>query len=212
YNPDLNIFMMCDKVNPAAYQSMPAGYHIRHIREDELEFWKHMHIDTDDSTTQKEFGAYMSEYFERVYAPKGDLFYKSCLMAVNDDDEPVATCFAWKAYGRYTTIHWYKTIKAYEGKGIGRALLSAVMQSIASDDYPVYLHTQSGSFRAIHLYTDFGFRILKDAKIGNRNNEIEEALPILKELMPEALYNQLLFDYARQEFLDVVSKHETNEF
>ncbi|MGI6372088.1 MAG: GNAT family N-acetyltransferase [Caldicoprobacterales bacterium] len=79
-------------------------------------------------------------------AGKEDLFFEKCLFVCDNKDIPVGTCFAWKAYDRITTIHWFKVIKEYEGLGIGRALLSIVMQSIPKEEYPVFLHTQPAKF------------------------------------------------------------------
>ena len=53
-------------------------------------------------------------------------------------------------------------LNEYEGKGIGRALLSYVMQSLPQNEYPVFLHTHPASFRAIKLYSDMGFKLLTD--------------------------------------------------
>jgi hypothetical protein len=79
-------------------------------------------------------------------------------------------------------------------------------------DYPIYLHTQLGSYRAIKLYTDFGFRLLSDTEIGNRNNDIDECLPLLKELMGNENYNTINITKANKEFLKIVDGKETNEF
>ena len=58
-----------------------------------------------------------------VYAPHGELFFERCRFACVDG-APVGTCFVWKAYGRVNTVHWFKVLRAYEGRGIGRALLT----------------------------------------------------------------------------------------
>ena len=108
------------------------------------------------------------------------------------------------------TIHWYKVKKEHEGKGIGRALLSEVMKKAA--EYPIYLHTQPGSFRAIKLYSDFGFVLLLDPVIGSRGNEIDVGLPYLKRHMPEAEYGKLRFGYSGKDFLRIVSEHISNNF
>jgi GNAT superfamily N-acetyltransferase len=94
----------------------------------------------------------MTAFFDGVYAKKGDLFYETCLFVCDANDRPIATCFAWKAYDRITTIHWLKVAKEYEGIGSGRALLSIVMQGLSEDEYPVFPHTQPGSFRAIGFW------------------------------------------------------------
>jgi ribosomal protein S18 acetylase RimI-like enzyme len=183
--PDYNLFMVCERPNPAAFSEMPAGFTIRFCRPDKLETWKRMHFDTP--AMADEYSSYMDDYFAKWYAPKGDLFYRSCLFVCTPEDDPVATCFSWKQYDLYTTIHWFKVVAEYEGLGIGRALLSHVMRPLVPDDYPVYLHTQPSSTRAIKLYTDFGFAFIDLPVIDHRENGLAASLPILQRIMtPEA--------------------------
>ena len=111
-----------------------------------------------------------------------------------------------------TTIHWYKIRKEYEGHGLGRALLSAVMKDIPEEDYPVYLHTQPGSYRAIKLYTDFGFALLTDKQVGFRENELEIGLPYLREKMPERDFARLRFERAPEDFLQAVKSSPVSQF
>jgi ribosomal protein S18 acetylase RimI-like enzyme len=210
YNPNLNIFMMCESLNCAALRDLPDGYSLRNPQKNELDFWKRMPFDGKEIAENLR---YMDEYFNRVYAPKGNLFFKTCLFAVNAKDEPVGTCFAWKVYGEFATLHWFKVLPQYEGNGIGRALLSAVMARLSQENYPVYLHTQVGSFSAIKLYSDFGFMILQDEAIGRlRRNDITECLPILKQLMPHDAFNGLKFGNARADFLESVTASDTSDF
>ena len=46
--PDLNIFMMCDRLNEDALSDLPSGYHIRNCRPDELELWMEFPFDTEE--------------------------------------------------------------------------------------------------------------------------------------------------------------------
>lgn len=124
----------------------------------------------------------------------------------------MATCFSWKAYDSITTIHWFKTLKEYENKGIGRGLLSIVMEELTQSDYPVYLHTQPDSFRAIKLYTDFGFYLLDNKQIGTRTNDLITALPYLKEKMTADAYTNLKIATAPKEFLQTVDSSKIEEF
>jgi hypothetical protein len=103
-------------------------------------------------------------------------------------------------------------VKEYENNGIGRALLSAVMRTLTPSDYPVYLHTQVGSYRAIKLYSDFGFKILKDNPVGLRQNDLSTAIPHLKARMPTTAFNGLEFCFAEQQFLIRAANSSTNDF
>ncbi|MDR1639875.1 MAG: GNAT family N-acetyltransferase [Clostridiales bacterium] len=189
---------------------MPKGFSVRNPKLNELDAWKRMPF--DDNETAERYMGYMTDYFNRVYAPEGSLFFKTCCFAVDQNDVPVGTCFTWKTYGRFTTMHWLKVVKQYESLGIGRALLSHVLRQLSPEDYPIFLHTQTGSFRAIKLYTDFGFKILKDELIGQRQNQIEAGLPLLKKYMPSEAYENLKFEYAPQAFLEEAAKRDTNDF
>lgn len=208
--PDLNIFMMCKSLNPLAVREMPQKFHIRTCRKSELELWKAIHF--DDPQTASDYHDFMTNYFDDVYADAGDLFFEKCLFVCDYDDKPIGTCFIWKAYNKFNTVHWFKVLKQYEGNGIGRALLSVVMQDLNHEDFPVYLHTQPSSYRAIKLYADFGFTLLSDPVIGSRQNDIEACLPILEKYMPQEDYMKLQIFEAPKDFLEAVNSSHINQF
>lgn len=208
--PDKNIFMMCAALNADALSELPAGYSVRSCRPDELGVWKAMPF--DDPAEAKEYDGFMTGFFRTVYGGKEAMFFADTLYVCDAHDRPVATCLLWKAYGEFNTIHWFKVLKEYEGRGIGRALLSIIMRNLKISDYPVYLHTQPGSFRAIKLYSDFGFALLAGEKFGSRKNDLDECLPILEEFMPEKDFRNLKITRAPEEFEKTLEKYETVEF
>lgn len=207
--PDGNLFMACERVDRSAFGALPRGVELRCCRHDELDLWKAMHFDLPE--TAREYKPYMDEYFERVYAPQGELFFERCRFACVDG-VPVGTCFVWKAYGRVNTVHWFKVLRAYEGRGIGRALLTDVLGALEDQDMPVCLHTQPSSYRAIKLYTDFGFRFVTDPAVGARTNDLERALPALRRVMPAAAFETLGFTRAPQALLDAAAGEQFSEF
>lgn len=208
--PDKNIFMMCASLNADALSEMPAGFTVRNCRPEELGIWKAMPF--DNPAEAKEYEGFMNDFFRSVYGGKEEMFFDSTLFVCDSDDKPVATCLLWKAYGEFNTIHWFKVLKGYEGQGIGRALLSIIMRDLDRSDYPVYLHTQPGSFRAIKLYSDFGFALLAGEKFGSRKNDLAECLPILEEFMTKKHFQNLRITDAPQEFEKTLDKYETVEF
>lgn len=209
--PDLNIFMMCEKINSSALRKLPDGFHIRTCRQDELDIWKTFPFDNESD--KNKYYSYMSKYFENVYGQNENDFFNRCLFVCEDEtDIPVATCFIWKSYNKLNTIHWFKTLKKYEKKGIGRALLSYIMSSLKDEDYPIYLHTQPGSFRAIGLYSSFGFKIVTNKTIGYRENQYIECLPILKKFMRKDLFQKLEFVKAPLVFDESAKSSKINQF
>lgn len=207
---DMNLFMMCSKLNHDALSELPIGYHVRNCTEQELDLWKAIHF--DDPVTARQYYGYMTDFFNDVYLSKLNMFYKQCLFVCDSADKPVGTCFIWKAYDKINTIHWYKVLRSYEGRGIGRALLSQVMKDLPDRAYPVYLHTQPESFRAIKLYSDFGFSFLTDPVIGSRKNDLFECLPWLKDHMPPDQFNKLRTCQAPKDFLSIVGSAAKEEF
>lgn len=207
---DKNLFMVCRQLNEDALSEMPNGYHIRHCREDELDVWKAMPF--DDPQQAKAHHGFMTDYFANVYAHKGHLFYDTCLFVCDCDDKPIGTVFIWKAYDEINTVHWFKVLKSYEGKGIGRALFSVIMRDLKVEGYPVYLHTQLGCYRAIKLYSDFGFDLLTDPMIGRRQNDLEFCLPWLKKYMTNEAFENLRTVQAPKCFLEKLDTVKEDEF
>jgi GNAT superfamily N-acetyltransferase len=207
---DLNLFMACFEPNKAAFAPPPAGITLRPCRKDELPFWLALPFDDLGSAAENEGN--MAAFFQRVYAPKGNLFFETCLVAADADDEPLGSCFVWEAYGCLQTLHWLKVKKGFEGLGIGRALISGALRGVLPEAYPVCLHTQPGSFRAIKLYSDFGFQFLTDEVIGTRRNDLRACLPLLKEQMPGEAFRALLFCSAAKGILRALEREAEPEF
>ena len=208
--PDLNLFMVCEVPKKEAFACLPEGYYFDSCRRDELDLWKRMPFDEEEQA--EAFFGYMTDYFQKVYGEKEDLFYSQCLFVRDSEGNPVGTGFIWKSYGKINTLHWLKVKKGCEGSGIGRALITKLLSELGENDFPVYLHTQPSSNRAIKLYTDFGFAFLTDKRIGYRENGLEESLPVLMRYMPEEDYKRLRFRSAPEGFLEAVLSSEINEF
>ena len=168
---DIDVFMICKKINKRAFKNLSSEYFTRNLRKTELEIWKKLPF---NNYTEKEYND-MTEWYNMVYGKNEALFYNKCLVVCNKNDKIIGTGFLWNSYdGQINSVHWLKVIPEYENKGIGRALLTILFHSIKENDLPIYLHTQTGSYRAIKLYSDFGFKILTDKKIGQVNNNIKE--------------------------------------
>lgn len=208
--PDLNIFMMCDKLNTNALSKIPNNFHIRNCKPEELKIWLEFPFDNEED--KKKYKEFMINYLNNVYSNNLEEFYNRCLFLCDQNDNPVSTCFIWKSYNQINTIHWFKTLKEYEGKGLGRALLSYIMSNLKEEDYPIFLHTQPSSFKAIGLYSDFGFKIVTNPTIGYRDNNYEECLPILKHFMKKESFDKLQFIEAPSIFDESAKKSKINQF
>jgi len=97
--------------------------------------------------------------------------------------EDVASITAWwwdtppdcVLQGRVGLIHWVATIPEYQGRGIGKAMMTKAMQRLARDHEVAYLNTSTIRIPAIRVYLDFGF--LPDMK----KNRADEAWSLVSE-------------------------------
>jgi len=198
----LNLFMQCDTPNKAAFRDLPPGFLIRPCRRDELDIWMKVVVEA-------QYVKYVADFYEKVYAKHKDEFFRRCLFVCNEIDKPVASTFIWRSYGLINTVGWFRTLPEYEGLGLGKALLSEVL---GNAEFPIYLHTQPTSARAIKLYSDFGFKLVTDPVVGHRKNDLQECLPYLQKLLPKNDYDKLQFVKANEELLSAAASNEFAEF
>ena len=207
---DKNVFMMCEKININAFSNLSNGFSIRTCRVDELSIWKEMPFDNEEDAN--EYRNFMDEYFQTTYGGKEKTFFEKTLFVVDKFDNPIATGLIWKSYNEFNTIQWLKVKKEFEGKGIGRALLSILLKKLNKEDYPIYLHTQPGSFRAIKLYSDFGFCLITNKFVGKRKNELNESVSMLKDFMSSEDFKNLKSCKAPRYFINRLKEFNTIEF
>jgi predicted GNAT family N-acyltransferase len=70
------------------------------------------------------------------------------------DGIPVGAC-RWRKTDAGYKLERFAVLKEYRGKGVGQALVSAVLADLPSDAAYIYLNAQ---LDAIGLYTKFGFQ------------------------------------------------------
>jgi len=197
-----NLFMQCDTPDKTAFRELSHGFSFRVCRRDELEVWKRVVV-------EEQYVSYVTEYYEKVYAKHADEFFRRCIFVCDTDDKPVASTFIWRSYERINTVGWFRVLPEYEGRGLGRALLSEILKGA---DFPVYLHTQPTSARAIKLYSDFGFSLLTDPIIGYRKNNLIESLPYLQKVLPDSDYTKLRFAEADKALIEAAISSVISEF
>ncbi len=201
--PDGNLFMWCEKPDSSAFTAVPEGFGCIPFTPDRREEWISLQW-----ARGKEDPAYLRNVYDNTYAPGESLFPKRWIL-LTDQGKMVASCQLWEAYPGYETIHWLAVDPVYEGRGLGRAVLSAVLKGI---DGPVWLHTQPASYRALKLYTDFGFALLTDAVIGRRENHLTDVLPVLSRVMTPQSYGRLRFAQCPRGFWQAAADCGENRF
>ena len=197
-----NLFMACETPDPGAFRALPEGYSFRLCRRGEVETWKRL-------VAEEQYVAYVTDFYEKVYAKNEDEFFRRCTFVCAAGDKPVASAFLWRAHGEIDTVGWFRVLPVYEGLGLGRALLSEILKPAKG---PVYLHTQPTSIRAIKLYSDLGFALITNPVIGYRKNDLAESLPYMQKVMPAATYENLRFIEIGDSLHQAALLSETAEF
>ena len=142
-----------------------------------------------DSVTEAE------QYFIETYLQNPELL-PNILFALNKDGDVAGSCIAWqdmRGINSVSSLHWLVVDDRYQGKGLGRALCTAVMNIyVKRRGLPVYIHTQPWSWKAILLYRSLGFRLQKTDTFSNYENEYAKAIAELRKVVSEEQYELLL--------------------
>lgn len=197
-----HLFMQCDTPNQNAFRPLPNGFSTRLCRPDELPTWKYM-------WAQGQYMEFINQYYDKVYAPHEDEFFRRCTFAVDKNDKPIATSGIWLSYGKISTVLGFFVLPEYQGQGIGRGLFSEVLKSA---ECPVYVHTHPIANKAIKLYSDFGFKLITDTIVGYRENNLQESLPYLQEVLSDKGYPALQTAKANPALLEAALLSEFAEF
>lgn len=100
--------------------------------------------------------------FEKEFGREADALAQRQCFLCDGDDVPIGTATAWydsnyhgAVYGR---IHWVAVVPEMQGRGLGKAVLSAACDRLIELGHDrAYLLTESPRLRAIRMYLDFGF-------------------------------------------------------
>jgi len=104
------------------------------------------------------------EYFRSTFMADEDELTKRCIFVKSQEGEIVATSTAW--YGTLfddevmPRVHWVSVHPRHQGKGIAKALITKTLDifSELGNKSPIYLTTQTWSYKAINIYLHFGFK------------------------------------------------------
>jgi GNAT superfamily N-acetyltransferase len=151
-----SVSMVRETREPFPLHPLPAGYAVTWFRPGCEHWWYDIQAEADKLTaiTRQTFSKYFGE------AP-AELPRRQCFL-IDGESRPVGTATAWfdrqRPGGDWGRLHWVAIRPAWQGCGLGRALLSAVCQRLRQlHPDRAYLRTASQRLAAIHLYLSFGF-------------------------------------------------------
>ncbi len=192
--PFYNTILRCDRYLNAE-PALQNGYEFRMYQSGDEQKWAQLEYEIGDFDSAEE----AEQYFISTYCSNKTLdVAKRCVFAVNEKNEIVGSCIAWKDLRGdelVASLHWLVVSTQHQGKGIGKALCQKVMQIfLEKDELPVYIHTQPWSYKAILLYIRQGFKIQKTDTFSQYENQFDLAMNTLKKVLPENHYEELMYN------------------
>lgn len=136
--------------------SLPEPFTFRWYQPGDEKEWTRIHVQAD------KWNDVSGDLFEKQFGNDEDLLRERQLYLCADDGAAVGTATAWwnddyegLMWGR---LHWVAIVPEFQGRGLAKPLLSAVLNRMVEMGYKrVYLTTATQRLPAISLYLKFGF-------------------------------------------------------
>ncbi len=155
---------------------LPRGFAVRWFQPGDQAHWLRIHQLADPWNT------ITPELFEQQFGSDTvELARRQCYL-VSPQDAVVGTASAWFSDtfqgGGWGRVHWVAILPEYQGRGLGKVLLSVVCQRLRELGHRrAYLTTSSARLAAIGLYLKFGFEpLIRDAAEATCWQEVFERL------------------------------------
>lgn len=134
--------------------------------------------------------------FEQKFIPYPELLSKYCVFIMNPENYAVAVAMLWpgKHFGKeHWRLHWVAVDPDYQGLGLGKALITRLLDIFDTEVHGewLYVTSQSWNYCAINIYYHFGFHPYIDKK---PINWYSENFAICNK-QGWALINQCIMDY-----------------
>lgn len=154
----IRVIMINHNLNIIPFFKIPEGFSSRRFSgSEDNEIWAEIECSVGEFKTEKdalkrfysEFNEYWSELKNR------------CFFIEDYKGNAVGTVMAWynnfmrENYGR---LHWVGIKPEYQGKKLGKPLVSLAMEHLKRNHDRAYLTSQTTSYKAINMYLDFGFK------------------------------------------------------
>ena len=182
--PFVGLFMKQPVGAPSAHFPLPDGFEFSFYRDGDELSWAAIEASALEFDSESDALAYYKERF----IPFAQELYSRCLF-IEHEGEKVATATAWYNVvegERRAWLSWVAVKSEYQGRGLGKALVSRVTELMMDLDGDVdfYLRTQTWSYVAIDIYKKHGFEPTNEKVLYTEGREYnyKKALRILRRV------------------------------
>jgi GNAT superfamily N-acetyltransferase len=152
----VTVYMSRENLRSIPDHPLPEPYSIRWYRPGDERDW------TRIWQAAEKYSTITPEVFQREFGTDADVLARRMCFVCDVGGKAIGTSTAWfdndyhhRVYGR---IHWVAIVPQLQGKGLGKAMLSATCQRMVELGHDrCYLVTQSPRLAAIRMYLSFGF-------------------------------------------------------
>ncbi len=163
--PYIGVLMV--KTDTAVYPrfELPDGFIFTGFQSGYDTEWARLMFDVDQTGTLGE----AEDIFKKEFLPQSGLLSKQCLFVLDRTGKVSATGSLWHGehFGEaFQRIHWVATRPEYQGKGLVKALLTKLMDvynELGHKNF-IYLTSQTWSYKALNIYSQFGFKPYRGEK------------------------------------------------
>ncbi len=188
--PFYNMILKCSAYKPFAI-TLPKGFFFKQFEPGDEIAWAALEHEIGDFSSPEEALA----YFQKAYGASPEELRRRAVVLANDTGIN-GFCIAWRDFRQgvpVASLHWLVVSPAWEGKGLGRALVQKTLELYEKlGEFPVYLHTQPWSYRALMLYLHLDFRLQKEDTFSAYENQYWEAVGALEEILSPERFQELL--------------------
>jgi len=151
-----NLLMARETMSGVPLQPAPDGFSARGMEQSDVPAWLSIWREVEPSDRIPDI------LFERNFGSDWALVRSRCFLLFAPSGEPAGTVSAWFDDSRnglsWGRIHWVALRREFQGRGLGKALLSLGMERVKALGHErCYLVTQYWRHAAIRLYLGFGF-------------------------------------------------------
>ena len=187
--PFYNTILRCDHYQHREVV-LPCGFSIVPYEKGFEKGWAELEYAIGDFDSLDE----AEHYFVETY-PQNQALFSNILFLLSPDKSVVGSCIAWQDKRKesiVSSLHWLVVDEEYQGRGLGKALCYATMNRFKEQgNFPVYVHTQPWSWKAIFLYLSIGFKLQKTDTFSHYENEYYKAMTALKQVVTSEQFELL---------------------
>lgn len=186
--PFYNLILRADEP-PCQAPQLPEGFSFASYAPGDEDAWAALETQIGDFDSVPAARA----YFQATYGADTPLLRERCVFARTTQGEAVGTGIAWhdaRGDARVSSLHWLAVSPRWQGNGLGRALFLETMRRF--DAYPVYIHTQPWSHRALMMYVRHGFTLMRRDTFSHYENQFAQGMDVLRGLLSPEPYALLV--------------------